>query len=128
MKFFKRSHDGGPNSGVTGYWLCEGKKSFSIVLLHFQPGSRDAFHNHAFNALTIWLRGTVEEHRIFGAVPTTYKAGDFKWTPRKRFHKIIAGAAGAWCLSIRGPWLDGWMESRAGEETVLTHGRREVAR
>ena len=23
IKLFKKSHDGGPNSGVTGYWLIE---------------------------------------------------------------------------------------------------------
>ena len=27
MKLFKKSHDGGPDSGVTGYWLIENKSN-----------------------------------------------------------------------------------------------------
>lgn len=53
MKILSKSYDGGPDSGVDGYWLIEIKSWFSIVLLHFNPGTREAFHNHAFNALTV---------------------------------------------------------------------------
>ena len=50
MKLFHKSHDGGKNSGVTGYWLIEWKSGFSIVVLRFSKGTREAFHSHAFNA------------------------------------------------------------------------------
>ena len=59
MKLFHKSHDGGKNSGVTGYWLIEWKSGFSIVVLRFSKGTREAFHSHAFNALTWWLKGSV---------------------------------------------------------------------
>lgn len=39
MKLFSKSHDGGKDSGVTGYWLIESKSLFSIVLLRFSEGS-----------------------------------------------------------------------------------------
>ncbi len=53
--------DGGKDSGVTAYFLIEWKILFSIGILHFQEGSREAFHNHAFNAITFWLSGDVTE-------------------------------------------------------------------
>lgn len=129
MKLFRKSYDGGPDSGVTGYWVIEWKEVFSIVLLHFSPGSRDAFHSHAFNALTWWLRGAVVEEFApdeSGSAPTS-KAWQPslkpKFTPRHNFHKIIAGPAGAWALSIRGPWAKTWKEAKHGSTHTLTHGR-----
>ena len=66
IKLFKKSHDGGPNSGVTGYWLIEWKLGFSIVILRFSKGSREAFHSHAFNAWTWWIKGRVMEYFVDG--------------------------------------------------------------
>src|SRR5687768_18405183 len=104
MRFFSKSPDGGKNSGVTGYFLVEIKPLFSIVLLKFSRGSREAFHEHAFNALTIWLKGSVEECHMDGR-RLRFKAGDVKYTPRTCFHKII-GITDAWAISFRGPWVD----------------------
>ena len=131
MKLFQKSYDGGEGSGVTGYWLIEAKSLFSIVLLHFSPGSRDAYHSHAFNALTWWLQGEVEEEfvhaDIYGYVSRKWRPSLFpKWTPRDNFHKIIAGEEGAWAISFRGPWSKTWQENKNGETYELTHGRVRV--
>ena len=128
MKLFKKSHDGGPDSGVTGYWLIENKKLFSICLLRFSEGSREAFHSHAFNAYTWWLKGEVEEqflddtknHIIWK--PSIRNWLFPKFTPRWNFHKII-GLKTSWALSIRGPWDDTWKEHRNGNTYTLTSGR-----
>ncbi len=127
MKLFHKSHDGGNDSGVTGYWLIECKSLFSIVLLHFSPGSREAFHSHAFNALTWWIKGEVQEHFLDSPqakrwVPSIKP----KWTPKNCFHKILAGGKGAWALSIRGPWDDTWFENKHGETYELGHGRVRI--
>lgn len=126
MKWFTKSYDGGPNSGVTGYWLLEWKKGISIVLLHFSPGSREAFHSHAFNAFTWWLRGSVIEEHVNWEVKTWKPSLIPKWTPRNCYHKIIASSRGAWALSIRGPWSDTWKETKGDKEITLTHGRKIV--
>lgn len=137
VKLFKRGYDGGPDSGVTGYWLIEWKRGFSIVLLHFSPGSREAFHSHAFNAVTLWLKGRITEEPIYlingNPCGTTvesnvkrWKPGQIKWTSRSRFHRVIAGGQGAWALSIRGPWKDTWQEHKNGRLIKLTSGRVEV--
>jgi hypothetical protein len=126
MKFFKKSHDGGADSGVTGYWLIECKWLFSIVLLRFSKGSREAFHSHAFNAWTLWLKGEVEEELWAEGVKLTWKPFQWKYTPRNRFHKITAKEV-SWCISFRGPWWDHWQEFKKNQLITLTHGRRIVS-
>lgn len=124
MRFFSKTHDGGKDSGVTGYFLIEIKPLFSIVLLHFSQGSRDAFHSHAFNALTIWLKGSVVEHMLDGQ-QHNWKVGNVKYTSRDTFHKVHA-QSNTWALSFRGPWKDRWNESKNNKVTTLTHGRVEI--
>lgn len=126
VKFFAKAPDGGANSGVTGYFLVEIKWLFSIVLLKFNKGTREAFHEHAFNALTIWLWGMVKEHHRddpWGV--KMFTATDFKITKRNVFHKIEA-LEDTWAISFRGPWKDHWREDRAGELVTLTHGRKVI--
>lgn len=129
-KFFTKAKDGGPESHVTGYFLVEIKPLFSIVLLHFAEGTREAFHSHAFNALTLWLSGVVEE-RVMGnggEESHLWAAGQLKYTPRNCCHKIVAPKSGAWALSLRGPWVDKWREfiPSAKRVVTLTHGRKVV--
>lgn len=125
MKFFTKSHDGGIDSGVTGYWLIECKWLFSIVLLRFSKGSREAFHSHAFNAWTLWLKGYVVEEYLYTQEQYVWKAGQLKYTPRHRFHKITSKEV-SWALSFRGPWWNHWQEYKNGVLTKLTHGRKVV--
>jgi hypothetical protein len=122
--WFKTSPDGGKESGVTGYFLVEIKWLFSIVLLRFSKGTREAYHSHAFNALTIWLKGRVKEHMLDGRV-LEWNSSSFKYTPRENFHKVEA-LEDSWALCFRGPWVDRWHESRRGQLVTLTHGRVEV--
>jgi quercetin dioxygenase-like cupin family protein len=123
MKFFKKSSDGGKDSGVTGYFIVEIKPLFSIVLLKFNKGTRDAYHSHAFNAVTIWLKGVVREHELFSPLkPRIWGSGDAKYTPRHNIHMVEA-LTDTWALSIRGPWSKTWFEYKDGKIIELTHGR-----
>lgn len=126
MKIFTKAADGGENSGVTGFFLIECKSLFSIVLLRFNEGSREAYHEHAFNAWTLWLKGEVFELTRGSDDPKLFWAGDLKYTPRHCFHKIIALKT-SWALSLRGPWVDHWREFRGGKLVTLTHGRKVTA-
>ncbi len=130
MRFFSKAADGGKDSGVTGYFLVEIKPLFSIVLLHFKKGTRDAYHAHAFNALTLWLRGCVREN-VLESKPqemvtgTIFKAWQWKYTPRTCMHMVEA-LEPTWALSFRGPWVDQWQEFKDGKLVTLTHGRKEI--
>lgn len=124
MKLFTKAPDGGKDSGVSGYFLVEIKGLFSIVLLKFNKGTREAYHNHAFNAVTLWLKGEVVEHRRNGE-ENYYCGGMWKYTSRSTYHKVEARET-TWALSFRGPWENTWQELRQGNLVTLTHGRKEV--
>jgi hypothetical protein len=122
--------DGGPESRVDGFWLFRHKKLFSIALLRFSRGSREAYHSHAFNAVSWLLTGRLREQVLT-------KTG-FDWfvyepsirpikTPRERTHKVYGLAESNWVLTFRGPWVDTWREFVDGEKVTLTHNRVRVA-
>lgn len=134
-RFFYVKPDGGKDSGVTAYFLIEWKILFSIGILHFKKGTREAYHNHAFNALTWWLKGSVTEAKlrpltpelINGDIKTDYKPSLIpKYTSRDNFHKVISHED-TYALTFRGPWYNVWKEFRNGKYVTLTHGRKEIA-
>lgn len=118
MKFLSFGKDGGPRSTVWGFWLLEIKALFSIVLLRFAPGTRDAYHEHAFDAISlVW--GELEEHHLLGTaearearvvrhrsilgIPAVVR------TYRDTFHKTVSVGT-TYALSFRGPWAKTWRE------------------
>ncbi len=128
MKFLSKAKDGGPKSTVTGYWLLELKKLFSIVLLKFEDGSRDEYHDHAFNSWNWILKGEVVEEFTHPSLNQTLKARlrPYK-TQRTRMHRVRSKGT-TWVFSIRGPWADQWREydPKTKEFVTLTHGRKPV--
>ena len=127
MRFFEKHPDGGKDSPVMGYWLLEIKWLFSIVLLKFNPGFRENYHTHAFTALTWFLRGYVNEHRLDEKKVLHYK----QWSPsiwpkitlKNNMHKVsTAGEQPAWALPIRGPWDNTWTEYNAKENKIVVLG------
>ena len=127
MKLFSYGKDGGETSRVWGFWIIEIKPLFSIVLLCFEKGSREAFHSHAFNALTWFVRGEIYEHHLDGRVINWKPSIIPKYTPRKCFHKVFA-VKRTFALSLRGPWSKVWEEVRILEDkrVTLTHGRKII--
>lgn len=128
-KYFPRMFyvkpDGGKDSGVAGYFLIEWKILFSIAILRFRTGSREAYHNHAFNAITWWLTGSVTEQKSTGEQKDFGPSFRPKFTPRNNCHRIVAHRT-SYALTFRGPWLDYWYEIRKGRKVFLTHGRVEI--
>ena len=134
MKMFFKRRDGGPVSNVTGYWLIEWKRAFSIALLRFDPGSRDAYHSHAFNAWSWLLCGKLAEHRV-DVIHDSIYYHPVRWitpslrpevTTRDNMHRVISIGT-TWAITFRGPWCNRWRELRKQMLVTLTHGRKEVA-
>jgi hypothetical protein len=135
MKLFFKGKDGGPESNVTGYWLIECKSLFSIVLLRFDEGSREAYHNHAFNAVSWVLAGQLWEQFLVDHDGTEmafntdlYPSLKPVFTARERMHKVYGIARRTWVLSFRGPWASTWREffDKTRQFVTLTHGRKVV--
>jgi hypothetical protein len=120
--FFSKS-DGGKDSGVTGYWLIEWKKVFSVVLLKFEPNHRENYHSHAFNAITWWIKGEAEELLADGTSLKWKPSIWPKWTPKSTTHKYQP-LTKVYAISLRGPWENKWNEVKPdGTSITLTHGR-----
>ncbi len=128
MRFFSKAKDGGPKSTVTGYWLLEIKSLFSIVLLKFEDGSRDDYHDHAFNSINWVLSGRVDEEFTDPSLNLTYRPSlrPVK-TQRTRMHRVRSRGT-TWVFSIRGPWAKTWREynPKTKEYVTLTNGRKVV--
>jgi hypothetical protein len=125
MKFFSKSKDGGPNSPVDAYFLFEIKPIISIALLKFNAGGREAFHTHAFSAVTWFLYGDLTEEQIDGTFTKYTRSIIPKITLRNNNHRVYATKT-SWCLTIRGPWLKTWTEDTEKEKITLTHGRKVI--
>ena len=135
---FDTGKDGGPKSRVDGFWLFRSKKLFTVALLRFDRGSREAFHSHAFNSvswlLTGGLREVVKDYGIES--PPSGELVKLHWpslrpilTRRSTLHKVYGLAKTNWVLTFRGPWVDTWQEiDESGDLVTLTHDRVEMDR
>ncbi len=127
MKLFSCGKDGGDKSTVWGFWLVEIKSLFSVVVLCFEKGSRESFHSHAFNAVTWFLKGNIDEQHLDGRVINWTPSLKPKYTPRRTFHKVFATER-TWAISFRGPWASTWKEfrPRTKQFVTLTNKRKIV--
>jgi hypothetical protein len=127
VKFLSIGKDGGPKSTVTGYWLAEVKRLFSVVLLRFDDGSRDEYHNHAFDSVNWVLKGKVLEQHLDGRIVDHGPSLSPVVTRRDTFHRVVSKGT-TWVFSLRGPWKRIWTEwdPKRRKYTDLTHGRVKV--
>lgn len=127
MRFLHVGKDGGPKSTVTGYWLIELKKLFSIALLRFDDGSRDEYHSHAFSSLNWVLKGEVREQALDQSVKFHKPSLLPVLTKRSTFHRVISKGT-TWVFTVRGPWAKTWDEynPRTNKYTTLKNGRVPV--
>jgi hypothetical protein len=125
MKILWNNKDGGKESHVW-VWGFESKRFGSVLLLKFAEGSREVYHNHAFNSLSFLLSGELEEHMVHGVVIKHKGFLKVIKTYTNTFHKVYGKAKSSWVLTFRGSWLKYWNEYDGEELTILTHGRKQV--
>ena len=127
MKFFSYGKDGGIDSKVWGFWFIEIKSLFSIVLLKFEDGTREAYHSHAFNCFSWLIKGRLLEQHLNGSIKY-YRPSIFPFmTFRSTFHQVKSNKT-SYVLSFRGPWAKTWQEYLPNEERFveLANGRKEI--
>lgn len=125
--WFTKRKDGGPESKVTGYTLYENKRWFTIVLLRFDNGTRDAFHDHAFDSVSWILRGRLVERFLNGTSYEHVRSLRPIRTATSDFHQVRSVGT-TWVFSLRGPWKQTWQEYLPAENRfrTLAQGRVEV--
>jgi hypothetical protein len=117
--------DGGPKSSVWA-WYLESKRFATLALLKFMPGTRPAYHDHAFNCVSLVLGPGHLEERFVDGRRRTHRPGKVLITRRSDFHQVHSVGT-TYVLTLRGPWRDRWHEiNERGEPVTLTHGRRVV--
>lgn len=129
VRLFSWRKDGGPESKVGGFFFFEAKRWFSIALLRFDEGSREAFHSHAFNCVSWVLWGRLREVHITGEESRYGPSLRPVVTKRTTFHQVFGLAPRTWVLTFRGPWKDTWHDfiPSTDELRTLTYGRKSVA-
>lgn len=125
MKWLWHDKDGGPESHVW-VWGLEIKSRFSVLLMKFEHGTREAFHGHAFNAVSWLLTGGLIEYVYKGMTRCLFPSWKPIRTYRNTVHRVYGLNRASWVLSFRGPWVDRWQEISGGRKYGLTHGRKEV--
>ncbi len=125
MRLFYIGKDGGPNSTVTGYWLIELKKLFSIALLKFDNGSRDEYHSHAFDCISWVLDGCLKEQHLEGPQQVHRPSFLPVLTLRTTFHRVVSEGT-TWVFTIRGPWAKTWDEYNPITHRYTTLKNRRV--
>lgn len=134
IKLFRKAKDGGPDSNVTGYWLIEWKRVFSIALLKFSVGWRENYHSHAFNSASLLFgKGTLLEYVLDSDGDDYYEHVNVLQASilpvihkRSCLHRVECIYNPVWALTIRGPWSTTWSEfdPKAQKFITLTRGRK----
>jgi len=125
MRILSKTKDGGPESHVDAFFVIEIKQLFSMALLSFNKGQREAFHTHAFTAWTWFLFGDMKEQNYDGTTKDYKRSLLPKVTRKDCNHRVIAHQT-SWAFTIRGPWDKQWSEDTDDEHTVFTWGRKVV--
>ena len=122
--FMCKRKDGGSESPVDAYFLIEIKDWFSIAILKFNKGGREAYHTHAFDAYTWFLKGNLVEKDVNGKYYVYERSLVPKKTLKSKNHRVTA-LSDSWCLTVRGKWDKTWTEynETLDETTIFSDGR-----
>lgn len=122
--FMCKRKDGGSESPVDAYFLIEIKDWFSIAILKFNKGGREAYHTHAFDAYTWFLKGNLVEEDVNGEYYLYERSLVPKKTLKSKNHRVKA-LSDSWCFTIRGKWDKTWTEynENLDETTIFSNGR-----
>jgi len=128
MRLMSVAPDGGKKSTVRGLYLIELKKLFSIVFLWFWINRRETFHSHAFHALSwvVWGELIEERRTVRGDITRRFRPSFRpKVTTRGNIHRVHTERPTI-VFTLRGRWVDRWIEDRPEGRVTLTHGRKVV--
>lgn len=111
------------------FTIFEFKPIGGVIINVYNTISQNRFHTHAFNAVSIMLRGWYEEeikHRN-GLITRRTRDTDIRYLSRHTFHRIMASSPNAVSVTFCGPWVKTWLEQfDDGRKIRYTWGRIKV--
>ena len=120
---------------IKRFTFFEFKPFGGVILNIFNTDDQDRFHDHAFGAICIQLKGFYNEEYFYGTPEVGFKlikqrtisAPNIRYIPRGMFHKIKDSSKNAISLTIMGPWKDSWKEwfDKTNKTITYTWGRKK---
>ncbi|UAV84670.1 hypothetical protein PHB09_175 [Pseudomonas phage PHB09] len=114
--FWKRKDILLGDQDVSELTILEWKKLFSLKLFHFHKteGGQDRFHTHAFNAVSLLLKGNYTEELVVDGVITPLPRNRSRviYIPSGQYHRITK-SSGCYTLLLTGPWGKEFKELRS---------------
>lgn len=111
--------------------LLEVKYLCAVYYNRWNTIEHDRFHQHAFPAVAIGLRGGYDEEVLEADGATRvdkYRAPWVRWISRAHNHRMLKSTPNAVSITFAGPWDRLWTETFLdGSQRFLTWGRRVVA-
>lgn len=114
---------------INRFVFIEIKYLFSIYLNIFNTIEQDRYHNHAFNAVSIMMRGWYYEYEMTPRIewPNLIRSLSVRFIPRDYVHKIGRSSPNAISITLAGPWAKTWTEIfENGNKKTLTWGRKVI--
>lgn len=117
---------------IDQYIIFECKFLFSIIIFNFikSENVQDRLHTHAFNSISIKIKGSYEEHILQedGSVSIEPRINIVKYFERNKFHKIGKSKSNCWTILFAGPWRSTWREfdEKLQKINTLTWSRRPI--
>jgi hypothetical protein len=114
------------------YVVAELKYLAAIYWNVWNVVQHDRFHQHAFPAVSIGVKGYYDEEVLLedGTKRVDrYQAPWVRFIPRSHNHRMLKSSPGAVSITVAGPWDRLWTEEFLdGSKRVLTWGRKEVCK
>ncbi len=108
--------------------ILEIKYLFCLYFNIWNTIDQERYHNHAFNSISIMLRGWYYETELNVRWPRFIKAISVRFIPRSYTHRVGRSSKNAISITIGGPWSRTWTEISVLNWTVrtLTWGRKVI--
>lgn len=124
MRFFKKDRIAVGVGHIDKYTVFEFRRGISLFMHVFNTEYQDRYHDHAFAAVSIIVRGQYREDTPYDGVKQL-RAPGIRIIPKLYSHRIMKSSANAVSITIAGPWRREWMEIFTdGNWRRLTWGRK----
>src|SRR5688572_10470314 len=123
MQFFKKTRVALGEGHLDRYTVFEFKGFLSFYVHVFNTVAQDRFHSHAFDALSVVLKGGYdEEWKDGGVVRRRRIRPGLRRIPHGHTHRLLRSKPNTVSVLLAGPWRKTWFEETDRHVRLLTWG------